>query len=194
MLARSSFIIILFFFFNYKSVAQTFEGALLFGANLSQIDGDLLAGFNQPGINAGARVTINLSERWKGSMGLQFAQAGSSFSKGDPANALYDKIRLNTVEVPLLMHFIEWRFRVNAGLTYSRLINYSAKDVIGGDLTDDTFLRDNILSLALGLTYLFNEKWGIDFIWNKSLTNVQAEEGANTFITRNLSFRLIYIL
>jgi hypothetical protein len=174
--------------------AQTFEGAVLLGANLSQIDGDQLAGYNQPGLNAGARVTINLSERWKASTGLQFAQLGSGFSKGDPVNALYDNIRINTVEVPFLAHFIEWRFRLNAGLTYSRVINYSASDLIGGSLTEQTDLNENILSLALGGAYFFNDQWGIDFLWTKSLTNVQANPDANTFITRNLSFRLIYIL
>ncbi len=174
--------------------AQTFEGAILAGANLSQIDGDLLAGYNQPGLNAGIRVSVNLSDRWKASTGLQFAQLGSSYSKGDPVNALYDNIRINAVEVPLLAHFLEWRFRVSAGMTYSRVINYSAADVIGGSLTEETDLRDNILSLALGAAYFFNDQWGIDFLWTKSLTNVQADPDANNFITRNLSFRLIYIL
>jgi hypothetical protein len=174
--------------------AQTFEGALVLGANLSQIDGDQLAGYNQPGLNAGIRVTVDLSERWKASTGLQFVQLGSSFSEGDPANALYENIRINTVEVPLLAHFIEWRFRLNAGLTYSRVINYSASDLIGGSLTEQTDLNDNILSLALGGAYFFNDQWGIDFLWTKSLTNVQADPDANNFITRNLSFRLIYIL
>lgn len=174
--------------------AQTFEGSLVMGANLSQIDGDQLAGYNQPGLNAGIRVSVNLSERWKASTGLQFAQLGSSFSKSDPLNALYDNIRINTVEVPVLAHFIEWRFRVSGGLTYSRVINYSAADVIGGSLTEETDLNDNILSLALGAAYFFNDTWGIDFLWTKSLTNVQANPDANDFITRNLSFRLIYIL
>lgn len=194
MIIKRPIILLFFAFMSIVGGAQTFEGALLVGANLSQIDGDLLAGFNQPGINAGARVTAGISERWKASVGLQFAQAGSSFSKGDPLNALYDNIRLNTIEVPILAHFIEWKFRLNAGLTYSRLINYSASDVIGGSLTEDTILKDNMLLLTLGAAYFFNENWGLDFNWSKSLTNLQGEPGANTFIARNLSFRLIYIL
>lgn len=194
MFHRILFPFFLIFLGSIGSNAQTFEGALLVGVNLSQIDGDLLAGYNQPGLNAGARVTINLSERWKASTGLQFAQMGSSFSKGDPVNALYDNIRINAVEVPVLAHFIEWRFRVSGGLSYSRVINYSAADVIGGSLTEQTDLRDNILSLALGAAYFFNDHWGVDFLWTKSLTNVQANPDANTFIIRNLSFRLIFIL
>jgi len=194
MVRRSFFIAFLLLFLGFGARAQTFEGAVLIGVNLSQIDGDLLAGYNQPGLNAGARVTINLSERWKTSMGIQFAQGGSSYSKGDPVNALYDNIRLNMVEVPLLAHFTEWRFRLSGGVYYSRLINYSASDVTGGDLTDDTPLRDNVLSLALGTSYFFNDNWGLDFMWTKSVTNLQANPDANTFITRNLSFRLIFIL
>ncbi len=174
--------------------AQTFEGAVLAGVNLSQIDGDLLAGYNQPGLNAGARVSVAFSERWMASMGIQFAQLGSSFSEGDPGNALYENIRLNTVEVPLLAHFIEWRFRLNAGLVYNRIINYSASDVAGGNLTESTNFSDNQLSLALGTAYFFNDNWGIDFLWTKGLTDLQAEASASTFITRNLSFRLIFIL
>lgn len=194
MLYRNLFLFFLFFLGSVGSNAQTFEGAILAGVNLSQIDGDLLAGYNQPGLNGGARVTITLSERWKASMGLQFSQLGSSFSKGDPVNALYDNIRINAVEVPVLAHFIEWRFRLSGGLTYSRVINYSAADVIGGSLTEQTDLNDNILSLALGGSYFFNDNWGLDFLWTKSVSNVQANPDANTFITRNLSFRLIFIL
>ena len=194
MFHRILFLFILISLGSVRSNAQTFEGSILAGVNLSQIDGDLLAGYNQPGLNAGARVTITLSDRWKTSMGLQFSQLGSSFSKGDPLNALYDNIRINAVEVPVLAHFIEWRFRLSAGLTYSRVINYSAADVIGGSLTDQTDLRDNILSLALGGAYFFNDKWGLDFLWTKSISNVQANPDANTFIARNLSFRLIFIL
>ncbi len=194
MIEKIGFVLLIGFLGVVGARAQTFEGAVLIGANLSQIDGDLLAGYNQPGFNAGARVSAGFGERWMASMGIQFAQLGSSFSEGDPANALYENIRVNAVEVPLLAHFIEWRFRLNAGVTYSRIINYSAADLAGGNLTQSTNFSDNQLSLALGAAYFFNDNWGIDFLWTKGLTDLQADPAASTFITRNLSFRLIFIL
>lgn len=173
---------------------RTFEGNILIGFNLSQIDGDLLAGFNKIGLNAGARVGVSFSERWKASVGLQFAQGGSSFGNNEFSSSQFDRIQLNKVEVPLLVHFKEWKFNLNAGLIYSRLINYKITDVVGEDLTDVILFQDDLLSITIGATYFINDKWGVDFLWSKSLTDLMADPDASTFLTRDLTFRLLFML
>jgi len=188
-------VFLLFSIFSAQHLkGQTFEGAVLLGTNLSQIDGDLLAGFNQIGMNGGIRVGVNFAERWKVTMGLQFAQGGSSFGNDEFSSSQFDNIRLNMVEVPLLLHFKEWKFNLNAGFMYSRLINYKIIDLVGEDLSDSIRFNNDIVSVALGASYYFNDNWGLDVMWNKGLTDLQADPDNNTFLTRNLSLRLVFIL
>jgi hypothetical protein len=174
--------------------AQRFEAALIGGVNLSQVDGDRLAGFNKPGLNAGVKVATILSDRWQLGLELLFSQQGSSRSKYDDPASAYDKIRLNLVEVPVMIHFKEWKFHLSGGVAYNRLINFQVIDALGGDVTDLQSFNENIFSLVLGGTYYFRDNMGIEVRWFRALNNLQQQEGAGTWIGRSLSFRLIYIL
>lgn len=180
--------------YGSKIYSQTFEGSIVLGFNLSQIDGDLLAGFNQIGLNGGVKVGVGFSDRWKSSIGLQFAQRGSRFGSNEITNSTFDKIRLNIVEVPLLAHFREWKFDVTGGFVYGRLINYEIIDVAGEDLSDIILLRDNIFSMALGATYYFNDRFGLEFLWTKSLNDIRADKDADAFLVRDLTFRMVFLL
>ncbi|MFM8361426.1 MAG: hypothetical protein ACKOA4_01895, partial [Haliscomenobacter sp.] len=53
---------------------QRFKSSFNAGLNLSQIDGDRLAGFNQPGLAAGLKVNTVLRPRWEWSLELLFSQ------------------------------------------------------------------------------------------------------------------------
>ncbi len=172
----------------------TFEATLLAGVNLSQIDGDRLAGFNQPGLNAGMRVNALLSDRWEAGIELNYSQQGSNYSNNDDPSAVIENLRLNFIEAPVLLYFNEWKFKVHAGLIYSRLINYKAEDIVGNDITDNYDFNNNVLSVGLGAAYQFDEIWGLEARWSKFLTNLQADSGAGTFLGRSLTFRMTYRL
>lgn len=173
--------------------AQRFEGGLVGGFNLSQIDGDKLAGFNKIGITAGGKVGAILSDRWQLSLELLYSQQGASRSRADDFSSIYDKIRLNFVEVPVMINFKEWKFHVNAGVSYARLINFEVIDFTGVDITDQQDFNENMLSLALGAIYYFNEDIGFEIRWNRALTDLQAQDGAGTFIGRTIGVKLIYL-
>ena len=74
---------------------RRFIAGLVAGVNLSQIDGDDLVGYDQIGLNAGARVATVLSPRWQLSMELLFSQQGSRKTRNDPPSAALENIRLN---------------------------------------------------------------------------------------------------
>ncbi len=183
----------LVFFSATTTQAQRFEGGLVGGFNLSQIDGDKLAGFNQIGITAGGKVGAILSDRWQLSLELLYSQQGASRSRADDLSSIYDKIRLNFVEVPVMINFKEWKFHVNAGVSYARLINFKVIDFTGVDISDQQDFNENMLSLALGAIYYFNEDVGFEIRWNRALTDLQAQDGAGTFIGRTIGVKLIYL-
>ena len=174
--------------------AQRFEAGATAGVNLSQLDGDKLAGFHLPGVSAGIQVDAILSERWRLGLEMLFSQQGSKRNLNDPASAAFDKIRLNFVEVPVLLKFREWKFLLNAGPVYQRLINFEAISVTGEDVSDAQSFNSDIFAIALGATFEFSDRWGMLVRWSKALTDLQADPGAGTLIGRNISLRAVYLL
>lgn len=182
------------FFFPRDLCGQTFRGALVGGFNLSQLDGDKLGGYNQIGFNAGARVSTQFSERWGWSLQLLFSQEGSSRTRDDDPSSIYDKIRLNFVQVPVLFHFRDWKFEVDAGLVYGRLVNYKVIDFTGVDISDNQDYRPNSFSVLAGLTFWSSEKIGWNFRWLRALNDLQVDGGDNQLIGRTISLRMYYML
>jgi hypothetical protein len=181
-----------------QSNNQRFEGGLVAGINLSQIDGDLLDGFNQPGFHAGAKVNAIITERWRAGIELLYAQQGASRHRLDNPVAAYEKIRINTVEVPVLAHFRDWKIDATAGFSYSRVINYEIIDVTGEDVSDQIPFSPNIYSVVLGVSFRLNEDWAIEFRWSRWMNNIREDDivmipgGEGKFFGRNLTFRGAY--
>jgi hypothetical protein len=70
-------LLIVFLIPTLASRAQKFEGGVLGGVNGSQVRGDFTSGYQKPGINAGAYVNYNWSEKTFWGMELRFSQKGS---------------------------------------------------------------------------------------------------------------------
>ena len=179
--------------------AQTFSAMLLGGFNLSQIDGDKLGGFNKIGFNTGARVSAKLTDRWSLSTEFLYSQQGASRVPTDDISSQYDKIRLNFVEVPLMINFSDWKILASAGVSYNRLINYEVINDVGSDITALEDYRTDIPAIVFGATYFFSEKLALNFRWSKYLSSLRPpDDNPDTedvkFIGRNLGIRLYYIL
>lgn len=86
---------------------QRFAAAGYAGINLAQIDGDYYFGYHQKGIRFGIETQLLLSPKLFLSAGLGFNQMGSQATRRE-RNERGGKalgIRLNTVEIPLLLHY-----------------------------------------------------------------------------------------
>lgn len=192
------FIVFIFFCLAHNLAAQDnlpdqrFKGGVVFGVNLSQIDGDKLAGYNQPGINAGAAVSAILNKRWEIGIELLYSQKGANRTTTDQLSAAFDKIRLNFVEAPILVHFHDWKFRVSTGFSYARLLSYKIIDHTGEDTTDQQDLKSGNFTFIIGADYFFRENWGIGVRWSRE-SDVQNDPGATDFRGRSLSIRTNYI-
>jgi hypothetical protein len=186
-------IVFIFTFTAYHTSAQRFIGGLTAGVNLSQIDGDRLAGFHQPGLNAGARVAAVLGERWQLSVEMLYSQQGARRSRYDDPGAALDNIRLNYVEAPFMLHFKEWKLLASAGLSYARLINARVIDIFGEEVTDSQNLDPNQFLVVLSATYFFSDKWGLNVGWSRSMNNMKADPGAGKWIGRNIHIRGLYL-
>ena len=157
--------------------AQVFRGYLQAGGVASQIDGDLLAGYNRLGFVAGAGVWMDLSDRWRSSLTIAFAKNGSTDSAREAQRGVsgFSDIDLNYVTVPVHIHYMDWlsddevyyRLEFVAGVEYRRLISAEVRNT-GGQVIDLP-LRDNGLGLNAGAYYSLSERsaigafhhWGI---------------------------------
>jgi outer membrane protein with beta-barrel domain len=106
---------------------KTFEGSLVFGANICKVDGDTYTGYHKIGIQAGGQVYVHFSPRLGVSMDLLYAQKGARGGEVKESYALgtyFDKyyLNLNYIEVPLTFHFNTGFFDYEAGISYARLI------------------------------------------------------------------------
>ncbi|MEL7378146.1 MAG: porin family protein, partial [Bacteroidota bacterium] len=181
---------------NTDLAAQRFEGSVLFGANISQISRDDLNGYHQLGINAGARVVARLDEIWSIGPEILFSQYGSQRQINSINISDFESFRFNTIEVPLMAYWKDWRITAEAGLSYWRLINYEIIDIAGEVVTDDFELRENIINFQVGATYFVSERLGVNFRYSRNLTRLDTDNNPNTFNWRNfaLTFRFVYLL
>lgn len=177
-----------------KLTAQTFQASALAGLNVSQIDGDDLIGFNQFGFNAGLRVVAVLNDRWRIGPEILYSQIGSRRGANEFNVSDFDRVTLNTVEVPMMVYFKDWRITAEAGLAYQRLINYTILNSFGEDVTDDIPFREDLVNFQAGVTFYASPKLGFNFRWSKTISDLEANDGNLTLRGRSLSFRIVYTL
>lgn len=161
-----------------------FRAGAVLGLTASQIDGDLSAGYNKLGYQAGLRVISRLKGRHEASMEILYSQRGCQNelipSDYDPSPF---SLTLNYIEVPLQWHFKDWlieydeekynyyRISFNAGLSYARLFSTKKDAQLNAaiDAVAPDYLKKDDLSLAIGVNFFFNRHFGITARWNRSL-------------------------
>ena len=108
---------------------RLFEGRLVAGVNMTQVDGDTYSGYHKAGMHAGAMVYVNFSQNWAVSAGLLYSQKGArgahvreSYYVGTYFDKYY--LDLNYVELPLTVHLkIAGFLDFEAGASYARLVS-----------------------------------------------------------------------
>jgi len=180
-----------------KSAKRTFKAAVLAGANFSQVDGDLLAGFNKVGIVGGAYAQINFTPLWALGIEAIYTQKGSRGNYLDTvinAASKY-KLTLDYAEIPLTFRFTDKHIHFYAGASYARLVKF--KEVKNG--IEQQFPNNEIpyknqdISMIAGIVGLPLTKLGVDFRYQKSLSNIAIPDKRNRQVNRLLSLRVFYL-
>lgn len=172
---------------------QTFQASVLAGGNFSQIDGDMLFGFHQPGVNAGLRVVAVLGDRWRVGPEILYSQQGAKRNNNSINISPFYRFRLNTLEVPLMAYYKDWRITAEGGFSFQRLISYEVDDARGEDITENISLRDNLFAFKVGATFYLTENWGVNFRWSKHIIDIDVDgQVADSFKGRTISVRAVY--
>ncbi len=111
----------------YVENEREFFGGVIAGTNLSQIEGDGIAGYNKVGANVGAIVYARLKGPWAASMEILYSQKGSLANYSQQIDytltLTHYSINLNYAEIPVLINvFDKHKNHASFGLSYSRLV------------------------------------------------------------------------
>ena len=161
---------------------QRFTTAIVGGANASQIDGDMLAGFDKLGLTGGLKATVNFESAFDLNVEFLFTQRGS---KPDIFNPDFDpdiKIHHDYAEIPVYVSLGDWwqeedgyhKVSAHAGISFGRLINARTFDYFNPD--DQSldllvpYFSNTSLSWLAGLSYRMSKNWGLTGRYTRELT------------------------
>lgn len=154
--------------------AQGFNGGILAGGNISQVDGDTWKGYHKVGLIAGGYVYYQFSPNISLQLEMEFIQKGSrhNIDQENPDDQSY-LLKLNYVEMPLLIVYnVGRKFSFETGPAMDVLVNYTEEqDGIANPTTEP--LRDVTLSGILGASYRFTERLKVNFRLNYSLISLR---------------------
>jgi len=190
-------LIIILFFAQSTLKAQRFSASVLAGINMSQIDGDNLAGYNKLGINAGLGVDARINEQFGLGMELLFSQKGSrsKVSQMPPGQSV--KLSVNYAEIPVLFRYHDKNGAIfGLGFSYSALVGFSQWENGSQVIAVDSLLGNNDIQGLAEFTFSIKKHWGANARIAYSLLPIAHWSSSrfrkNAVYNNNISIRLVY--
>jgi len=191
---------------------QRFKAGIIAGLTASQIDGDLSAGYNKLGLQAGLRGIAILGARTEGSIEFLYAQRGCQSDLIRDEFAPYFSLTLNYLEIPVQFHYKDWliegedeskdyyKVSFNAGFSYARFMSYKTVDETSTvSLIVPNFLKKDDVSLLLGASFFATRHIGISLRYVRSIGLIYNPEKWNPapysrgWNAHSLYFQLAYL-
>lgn len=185
----------------YSANSQNrFNGALVFGFNAAQIDGDLLAGYNKLGLMGGVKLDYRLDEPWYLELELLYSQRGSQSELLADGSVPIRKINLQYIEIPILARYKDWwiddggyyKVDAEAGLSYAYMFDSNSSQ--GSFIWETEDFNKHDISFTLGVNYYLTKHWGFGFRYTRSITRlyINPETDERDLLGYFLSFRTQY--
>jgi len=195
---RFSFCGILILLMSFSMSGQRFSGTAIIGANVSQIDGDNLFGWDKIGLNGGIRLGYGIAEKTNLAIEFLYSQRGSSPSISSGSD--FQSIDLKYIEIPVLIEYNDWyleeedyyKVAIEGGLSYGNLFSVSSSNnLIVNDLDG---YKKNDVSYTIGARYSFTKNIAGVFRYSGTIGTIYRNEDADIEgqVSRWMSFRLHY--
>jgi Outer membrane protein beta-barrel domain len=154
--------------------AQRFNGGIIAGGLVSQVDGDTWDGYHKFGFLGGGLVSLRVSARSSFQMELEYIQKGSRLNADTITNqGLTYLLRLHYLEVPLLYQFtFAKRLSFEAGPAMDVLIG-SQELVNGFDDPKPVPLKPITLTGIIGFSGYITNHLKANFRFNYSLMSIR---------------------
>ncbi len=156
--------------------AQRFNGGILAGGNVSQLDGDNNDGYNKFGYQAGAFVSLKVSQHSSFQMEMEYIQKGSRINADTITNTGTTYLfRFHYLEIPILYQYSftkgkRWSFE--AGPAVDVLLgSWEGSD--GLEVASTVPLRPITLAGILGFSAFLTDHLKANFRFNYSLLSIR---------------------
>ena len=200
-MTRTIFLVLIFLVLQTICSAQKFAAHIDIGFNVSQIDGDLFAGYNKIGIHGGIGVNYALDDQWSMESGLFYDGLGSQkeLQLGNTAPEEQQKIKLTYLSVPIGARYeissIPLSF--GAGLQIGYLMDSKIQDRTDDAILD--FFNKTDFAIFISARYLFSNNWScslkaseaISLIFNNDkVTSLNSNSLRNRYLTLSIHRQL----
>ncbi len=189
------FLYILTFLICLKVQAQRFGGSAVVGLNLSQIDGDGLAGYDKAGLTGGIKLDYAVSKKSDLILEFLYSQRGSAPDSYDDPN--FDKIKLTYLEIPLLITLKDWYIEgenyhkvwAEGGFSYSYLFSATSENPFVGNIEE---FKDYDISYILGVGLRFTKNWAATLRYTRGMVRIYEALDVESFISYFITLRAEY--
>lgn len=182
---KREFSLLLFFCLVLSTAvnSQSFNAGFLAGVNASHASGDGYSGFHKAGLFVGLFSNVDLSTKVNLQMEINYTQKGSRknpfTSEGDNDFFL---MRLNYIEIPVLVRTHYKRFIFEGGGYYGQLVNSYLEDENGPfDIPEQLNQFHNYdVGISVGIYFKFTESLLMNWRFSNSvLAFREYDSGAN---------------
>jgi hypothetical protein len=177
-MSRKSFVLVFLMIFSTAISAQRFNGGIIAGGNVSQLDGDNQPGYHKFGYQAGAFVSLHVSQHSSFQLEMEYIQKGSRYN-GDTLTHMDPTFifRFHYVEIPLLYQYSfakRQRFSFETGPAIDVLLGSYQESPIGMEVgpQDIMTLRSITLAGIFGFSAFLTNHLKANFRFNYSLLSI----------------------
>jgi len=188
------FIFVSFFFFLETIDGQSFNIGSIAGINASQISGDGLAGFNKGGLLLGGYVNSDLNSKINVQFEIVYSEKGSrKLPRNDQGDTESFLLRMNYVEVPLMIRLKNNKFTYDVGLYYGRLVYQYLEDENGPfDIPEQlNQFNNNDFGALVGINFNFTKHLVMNWRISNSLSAVRDHDSGENFRFNNGMFHTV---
>lgn len=163
-----SILFIVFLQFFPHVFGQYFEGGILVGLTASQMDGDMLGGYNKPGLTAGMWVGRSINPKWNYRAELKYTMKGAASSQATDLYSQYRKT-LHYLELPVIAcYHLSTGLSAEAGLSGAYLAHATLN--IGNGTFDATGpMKRYEFNILGGIAYHLSDNFSLNFRFSYSL-------------------------
>jgi hypothetical protein len=180
---KTGFILIFLLIVAMHSYGQNrFKAGLRFGISTSQVEGDGYRGFNKFGLDAGLTLNAKINDKWSSQFEILFIQKGSkhSYSDSTGSNPDFYEMRLNYVEVPLLLNYKQKKFTFEIGPAFGYLISAREYNYYG-EFPSLTPFYSTEFSCIAGVHYQLFKKLGFTWRYSNSILPIRKYASGASF-------------
>ena len=155
--------------------SQKFNGGILAGGNVSQVDGDTYEGYHKVGYQAGAFVSLRVSKHSSFQLEMEYFQKGSRRASNPDSGAGDHSylLRIHYLEIPLLYQYtFAKRVQAEIGPAADILLG-SLEETDGLPTVNIVPLRTITLSGILGIACYITPHLKAGFRFNYSLLSIR---------------------